>query len=104
MHAGGIVLGLVDAHDQWAAKTEIGRGTFRKAVEVPSVGEYRIVIANDVPPRSDSTNKVEVAEVGLVGLDPAAVSVPDLVNAANGKLDRLFRFGRRVLQKILPFG
>jgi hypothetical protein len=43
-------------------------------VEAPADGEYRIVIANNLP-AGEQVNDAEVSEVGLVGLDPAAQRV-----------------------------
>ena len=69
---GGIVLGLLNSQDKWATQTAISVGPFRTAVEVPADGEYRIVIANNLP-TGQQTNDAEITEVGLVGLDPATV-------------------------------
>jgi hypothetical protein len=72
---GGIVLGLLDERDQWAATIAVQPGPFRKALEVPADGEYRIVIANNLPVGQRS-NDVEVTEIGLVRPDPAEPHVP----------------------------
>ena len=42
-------------------------------MEAPADGDYRIVIANNLP-AGQTANDVTVAEVGLVGLDPDAQS------------------------------
>jgi hypothetical protein len=70
---GGLSLGLLDSADRWAVTTgnvPIARGPFRVAVEAPSDGVYRIVLANNLP---DGETEIDarVAEVGLVGLNPA---------------------------------
>ena len=67
---GGLSLGLLDSADRWAATIPIARGPFRVAVEAPSDGVYRIVLANNLP---DGETEIDarVAEVGLVGLNPA---------------------------------
>jgi hypothetical protein len=71
---GEILLGLLDSHGQWATEAAILPGVFRKTVQVPAEGEYRIVIANNLPD-AHAANDAEVTEVGLVGLDPAALRV-----------------------------
>jgi hypothetical protein len=70
---GGLSLGLLDSADRWAVTTgnvPIARGPFRVAVEAPSDGVYRIVLANNLP---DGETEIDarVAEVGLIDLDPA---------------------------------
>jgi SAM-dependent methyltransferase len=67
---GGIVLGLLDKSEQWAVTTAIGEGTFRTGIKVPTDGEYRIVIANNLS-AWQTRNAVEISEIGLVHLDPA---------------------------------
>lgn len=71
---GGIVLGLLDGNDHWAATATIGEGTFRNGVEVPLDGEYRIVIVNNLSSRHRG-NDVEISEIGLVERDPAECRV-----------------------------
>jgi hypothetical protein len=71
---GGIMLGLLDSRDQWAVTTAISEGPFRVAIEVSVEGEYKIVIANNLS-AGQAINDVEVTEVGLVELDPAALRV-----------------------------
>ena len=64
------MLGLLDRSEQWAATTTIGEGAFRTAVEAPTDGQYRIVIANNLHD-GQRVNSVQITEVGLVGFDPA---------------------------------
>jgi SAM-dependent methyltransferase len=72
---GGLVFGLLDSNDQWAAQVAVARGNFRRFIEAPAEGTYRIVIANNL--RAGQTiNDVDVDEIGLVGLDPAQQRVP----------------------------
>jgi hypothetical protein len=71
---GEILLGLLDSHGQWATEAAIPPGVFRTTVQAPADGEYRIVIANNLPD-AHTANDAEVTEVGLVGLDPAALRV-----------------------------
>jgi hypothetical protein len=67
---GGIVLGLLDSQERWAATIAIPPGPFRTTVEVPKDGEYRIVFANNLP-AGQEVNDAEITEVGLVGLNSA---------------------------------
>ena len=67
---GGIMLGLLDSQERWAATIAIPPGPFRMAVEVPKDGEYRIVVANNLQ-AGQNVNDAEIAEIGLIGLDPA---------------------------------
>jgi SAM-dependent methyltransferase len=73
---GGLLLGLLDRSEQWAVTTAIGEGPFRTGIEVPIDGEYRIVIANNLSAWQTS-NDVEISEIGLVELDPAEHRVPE---------------------------
>jgi hypothetical protein len=66
---GGIMLGLLNSQEQWAATIAIPPGPFRTAVQVPEDGEYRIVVANNLP-SGQKVNDAEITEIGLVGLDP----------------------------------
>ena len=75
VHDGGIVFGLLNDRNQWAVKTAMGPGQFRSALEVPSDGEYRIVIGNDLP-LGQRTNNAEVNEIGLVDPQPVWVGRP----------------------------
>ena len=61
---GGIVLGLLDKSGSWAATKAISTGAFRTAIEAPVDGDYRIVIANNLP-AGQTTNDVQVDEIGL---------------------------------------
>ena len=67
---GGLQLGLLDNHDQWAATVLIGEGTFRNGVEAPLDGDYRIAIANRLSERQPTTD-LEIREIGLVERDAA---------------------------------
>jgi SAM-dependent methyltransferase len=70
---GGISLGLLDARDQWAANTVIGRGLFREWVEVPDQGTYRVVISSNLGPRQ-RRNDVVVHEIGYAEfLEPTSL-------------------------------
>ena len=67
---GGFGFGLLDSNDQWPAQVAIPRGSFRKFIEAPAEGTYRIVISNNLP-AGETINDVDVDEIGFVGLDPA---------------------------------
>ena len=81
VHRGGMMLGLLDSHEQWVATVLIGEGTFRNGIEVPSVGDYRIVVASNLS-KQQSTTDVEIHEVGLVERDAAGYRVPPAAIAA----------------------
>jgi len=71
---GGIRLGLLDTQGQFAAAAVAPPGHFRRVVEAPRNGEYRIVLAYNLAPWQ-TANDAHVTEVGLVGLDPASLQV-----------------------------
>jgi hypothetical protein len=71
---GGILIGLLNSQEQWAATIAIPPGPFRAAVEVPKDGEYNIVVANNLP-AGETVNDAQITEIGLVGLDPAAIGI-----------------------------
>jgi len=80
VHRGGVMLGLLDSHDQWAATVLIGEGTFRNGIAAPSDGDYRIVIANNLS-KQQATTDVEIREIGLVERDAADYRVPPAIVA-----------------------
>jgi hypothetical protein len=68
---GGLTFGLLDASNRWAASVSPAKGPFRAAVTVPADGDYRLIVANNVPP-GQRRNAVTVTRVGLINADPAA--------------------------------
>lgn len=61
---GRIMLGLLDRNLTWAATMLIGTSTFRTAIEVPSDGEYRVILTNDFAAGHTRTDVV-INEVGF---------------------------------------
>ena len=71
---GGLTLGLLDQADHFANQLAVKPGTFRKFIDAPADGEYRVVIANNLSGWRASVDG-QIDEIGLVGLDPAACRV-----------------------------
>jgi SAM-dependent methyltransferase len=68
---GGLTIGLLDHADRFANQLAVDRGHFRKFMDAPVDGEYRIVIANNVTAWQAKVDG-QIDEIGLVDLDPAA--------------------------------
>ncbi len=90
---GGIMFGVFDDREHWATAVAIPQGPFRTAVEIPTVGDYRIVIGNNLP-AGQTINDVTLTEVGLAGLDPAALRVkptePEITPLGIGAWDTVY--------------
>src|SRR5262245_19436177 len=71
---GGLTLGLLGQADHFVTQVAVAAGTFRKFLDAPVDGEYRVVIANNLSGWQARVDG-QVDEIGFVDLDPAACRV-----------------------------
>ena len=92
---GGVTLGLLNAHNRWAATLAVPSGKFREMLAAPEDGEYRIVLAYNLP-SSGKTNDARVTEVGLIDIDSKSTRVRTQDDAQLGEVVPFYAFPAEV--------